>query len=1102
MNKETELYYAKFKRHSQCMKILACKNKHLYPVVCLTEENKKINKHKSIINLIREMIVACSEVVKDEEFYCSKGVNVSRAKGTWYIDIIIVDTPQGLNDDKILNYQYGAVAKMPSKKYIEDIKECMEKKSIEGKDLGKQILKEYLELKPAGNGIVPVEVHLHHFDDLMTLALANEDKFYFRTIKKILLDRYAEERKKRADLNRDNSLYQAINYTGNSFLLRKRGLKPKKDVEAWSNSEVFLSTVEYLIDEGLLAKVCIPLGLCLQKGIEKPENLFFIAPDEDVKSFDRIADIAHEYFDKPDVSVRYYDSCVSWIRVTEMTKQTDRNQFHALTNSEDMDQDTRKSMQLKLQHEIAQLLSSHPIPPFWFDKLDDVGVPCAYPPTKEKYLIRRQSLYSQIELSFLITSNRMSTLERSKANCTILYGIGGTGKSTLAADYFYSSKKYQYKIFLPSGRLESIIRRIQPFIPNAFTKTHSDVEILEQFSLLLEKHPGGLIVCDNLIDHSVIHYLAKPGIDVLVTSCDRNAGHLENINSIALTPIPVRSYTKQEAVQALEKITGKTDAEYAALAEDLWVHPITIAIVGKYLTRHKMTLERYLYKVRNRPWSEPPAPLPPPPPRGNMADIKYFNSFFKRKPAEKPAIRVVTLEKVRADRLAESEFPDTSAKMQRSIRITFESLSPEANQLLYLLSFLGNAPLPVSYISYLYKVIYPIHRKSYSFKEIRKELTDYGVLRYNKTEEVIEMHDCLFDTLQERDRIPKLENITKSNDHSEAGFLENIVEKTLNYSSDVESELIPHFLALANFKYQSLLYKIMLVALYVKMGNAAHSNLGWAGSKYYDASAKLGCEIYQLPTIFADAFQLISPIAKFFDDTHYTTSTNIYQWGIEHWNFTDIGRVTLYTSGVTTGNHNVYLHNLKFLESYPFENERLKKAMYFATTQLAIRLRMLILEHKSEYNLNFGHNRLNGVRFLSVSGELNRIIKLMPTEYAETNSPLHINKLSLATCYLLTVLRSLESGLNHLSESECINLLTIAKPLLKEAKVFIARSGKVCAQPYVENCYFYPEINQHPYPVFNEEACSLLLDLQSELLLMIKNHVQTISTHTTVMRGR
>jgi tetratricopeptide (TPR) repeat protein len=217
----------------------------------------------------------------------------------------------------------------------------------------------------------------------------------------------------------------------------------------------------------------------------------------------------------------------------------------------------------------------------------------------------------------------------------IIQGLGGAGKSQLAAEYAYRhSADYKVVWWLRSEEPATLVNDYARLAAELYLPEKDASEqrvVVEAVKEWLRQNRGWLLIFDNAPDaDSVRDYIPRGGSGhVIITS--RNP----NWSGIA-SPLRIGALTETEAVQFLINRTGQKDeATAAALAAALGYLPLALEQAAAFIEASGQTLSHYLdlFRVRGEELlkrGEPSTDYP-----DTVATT--WNASFQRVESENPA---------------------------------------------------------------------------------------------------------------------------------------------------------------------------------------------------------------------------------------------------------------------------------------------------------------------------------------------------------------------------------------------------------------------------------------------------------------------------------
>ena len=228
---------------------------------------------------------------------------------------------------------------------------------------------------------------------------------------------------------------------------------------------------------------------------------------------------------------------------------------------------------------------------------------------REDYFVRRTTVSQKITQAFSPTTASESK-ESSKVVLIAAHGLGGIGKTYLAAEYiFNTAKKYAYRIWFNSESPEQLAREYRRFCMafHIFLDEKSTDEIvIEKVKIWFSSHPSWLLVYDNAPDDKTLApFLPKPkregGGDILVTS---RYAHRWPGQTIAVDVLE-----EKEAIELVKRRIRNGDAEaelketeetaLQQLVKELGYLPLALAQAAAYIAECDITIAQYLKEYRS-----------------------------------------------------------------------------------------------------------------------------------------------------------------------------------------------------------------------------------------------------------------------------------------------------------------------------------------------------------------------------------------------------------------------------------------------------------------------------------------------------------------------
>ncbi len=188
----------------------------------------------------------------------------------------------------------------------------------------------------------------------------------------------------------------------------------------------------------------------------------------------------------------------------------------------------------------------------------------------------------------------------SAEQAAAIHGLGGVGKTQLAAHYAYRRKGDYQIIWCIKAEEPSTLAGDYAALATALDLPEKDAReqpmIVAAVRRWLEQHPDWLLIFDNARDAEEVRpYLPQGSAGhALITSRD------PNWRGVA-SPLEVRTLLREDAAQFLLERTGRSD-EVAAreLAAELGDLPLALEQAGAYIEETGETLTRYIELFRAR----------------------------------------------------------------------------------------------------------------------------------------------------------------------------------------------------------------------------------------------------------------------------------------------------------------------------------------------------------------------------------------------------------------------------------------------------------------------------------------------------------------------
>ena len=203
----------------------------------------------------------------------------------------------------------------------------------------------------------------------------------------------------------------------------------------------------------------------------------------------------------------------------------------------------------------------------------------------------------------LLADIRQTLQSGQAAALTALHGMGGVGKSQLAAEYAYAQAANYQAVWWVNAETDITLVNDLAALAGALELPEKDAReipvIVAAVLRWLNGHAGWLLILDNATDAEAVRaYLPQArGGHVLLTSRD------PNWLSVA-QPLSVATLDVDAGAQFLLERTGQRDAAMArALTEELGGLPLALEQAGAYCETRQMPLGDYLRLFRQR-WQQ------------------------------------------------------------------------------------------------------------------------------------------------------------------------------------------------------------------------------------------------------------------------------------------------------------------------------------------------------------------------------------------------------------------------------------------------------------------------------------------------------------------
>jgi tetratricopeptide (TPR) repeat protein len=169
-------------------------------------------------------------------------------------------------------------------------------------------------------------------------------------------------------------------------------------------------------------------------------------------------------------------------------------------------------------------------------------------------------------------------------------GLGGVGKTQLAQHYLLNSgEQYTFRGWIQADTTEQLVVQYQQ-LAHQLKLVDSKVSAEEVISVVknwFNQKTQWLLVYDNAQDYNALQaYLPSQGGRILITT--------RNANWIIPGSIFIDVMCEAEAVELLQKTSGRCDPEMIELAKELGYLPLALAQAGAYIGQKKKTTKQYL----------------------------------------------------------------------------------------------------------------------------------------------------------------------------------------------------------------------------------------------------------------------------------------------------------------------------------------------------------------------------------------------------------------------------------------------------------------------------------------------------------------------------
>lgn len=206
------------------------------------------------------------------------------------------------------------------------------------------------------------------------------------------------------------------------------------------------------------------------------------------------------------------------------------------------------------------------------------------------HYVKRKEIYAFITGAFLKnTSDKVELL---------LHGLGGTGKSTLANEYYRNPPmRYELRAWFDAGTREELLKQYIQLGKKQKIDLPIDASIeIQAMKVIewLEKQKACLLVYDNISDPQIIeNFLPKNGpVHILITSRNSNITCQRKLN--------IGMMSDEEATNLLMKINpidkDKYNYEIKQLLNSLGNLPHAVVQAASYMIQRKNTIKEYLQR--------------------------------------------------------------------------------------------------------------------------------------------------------------------------------------------------------------------------------------------------------------------------------------------------------------------------------------------------------------------------------------------------------------------------------------------------------------------------------------------------------------------------
>jgi tetratricopeptide (TPR) repeat protein len=180
---------------------------------------------------------------------------------------------------------------------------------------------------------------------------------------------------------------------------------------------------------------------------------------------------------------------------------------------------------------------------------------------------------------------------------TGIYGLGGIGKTYLA-NYIihHPPQEYKFRVWFDATTTEQLtieyvaLGEALHLFPSDKGASDPDnklslTEKINKVKQWLENNPNWLLVYDNAENmERLTPYLPNQGGHILVASRNHNWDN----------PIEIDRMTEKDAIELIEKLSGRKDPEIKVLVGKLGRLPLALAQAGAYIWQTKITVSKYI----------------------------------------------------------------------------------------------------------------------------------------------------------------------------------------------------------------------------------------------------------------------------------------------------------------------------------------------------------------------------------------------------------------------------------------------------------------------------------------------------------------------------